>query len=57
MKTDFTELPIDVIQYIVGLRKEAQDMRRQRNGARAEADTLRALVADLRAALGSGHSA
>lgn len=48
VKTDFTELPVDVIEYIVGLRKEAQQMRRQRNGARAEADRLRAELEALR---------
>ena len=50
MKTDFTQLPLDVLEYITQLRKEAQQMRRQRNGARAEADRLRVELEALRGA-------
>uniref|UniRef100_A0AB39U1U0 Minor tail protein n=1 Tax=Mycolicibacterium phage Alyssa1 TaxID=3240801 RepID=A0AB39U1U0_9CAUD len=42
---DFAELPVELVDYISQLRKEAQQMRRQRNGARAEADRLRAELA------------
>ena len=39
---DLTELPLEVLDYITRLRKEAAHSRIQRNGARAEADRLRA---------------
>jgi len=42
MKTDFSTLPLDVMQYIVRLRKEAAHYRLQRDGARKEAEELRA---------------
>ena len=38
---DMAELPLEVLAYITQLRKEAQQMRGQRNGARVEADKLR----------------
>ncbi|RFZ47677.1 hypothetical protein DAVIS_00392 [Mycobacterium marinum] len=39
---DMDELPTEVFEYIVKLRKEAAQFRSQRNSARAEADQLRA---------------
>lgn len=41
-KTDLSTLPLDVVQYIVQLRKEAAHYRHQRDGARQEAERLRA---------------
>ena len=41
---DITELPVEVIAYIVKLRKESANHRMQRNDARAELAELKALV-------------
>ncbi|WP_396909484.1 hypothetical protein [Mycolicibacterium sp.] len=41
-QTDFTTLPLDVLEYITKLRKEAAHYRIQRDGARKEAEQLRA---------------
>lgn len=48
---DMSELPLEVLTYITQLRKEAAHSRIQRNGARDEADRLRAELSALRAAL------
>lgn len=49
---ELTELPLEVLDYITRLRKEAAHSRIQRNGARDEAGRLRAELAALRAARG-----
>jgi hypothetical protein len=43
---DMAELPTEVLQYVVKLRKEAAQYRHQRNEARAELESLKA-VADV----------
>jgi chromosome segregation ATPase len=47
MKFDVRELDDEVVAYIAKLRQEAARARHQRNGARAEADTLREAVGEL----------
>lgn len=49
---DLASLPGEVIDHLAALRKEAAKYRHQRNGARREADDLRAQVAALRTELG-----
>jgi hypothetical protein len=49
MKIDYEALDPDVLSLIAKLRQEASRFRRQRNGARAEADALRAELAELKA--------
>lgn len=51
MKIDFEALPDEAVTYIAQLRREASGFRLERNGARAEADRLRARVAELESAL------
>jgi hypothetical protein len=46
---DIRELDPELVEFIASLRKEAAKFRHQRNGARAEADQLRAELAALRA--------
>jgi hypothetical protein len=42
---DIRELDPELVEFITSLRKEASKFRHQRNGARAEADKLRAELA------------
>lgn len=50
------ELDLETLLYIGKLRKEAQQMRRQRNGAREEADRLRQAAASAAADLAAADA-